>query len=226
MILLHIFYKEWIKSRLALLGSLAIGLATTFYIFAKVENHIVKFGAKIYMMKVLYDNPPIIYYQALMYIPLIIALCVGITQYMPEVTSRRIRLTLHLPAKNSNLITYMALYGMVAITIANALIFGLFVWKNVGLFPSQITIPVISSMLPWFLVAYPAYNFIAMVAMEPNRWRQLIYTLVGYYALSPFIVSGGAHGSYFSSTPALLFMTIASFPLVLYTSYRFSKGER
>ena len=88
----------------------------------------------------------------------------------------------------------------------------------------EITLPVLRSVAPWFLVAYPAYNFIAMVALEPHRWRQLVYALTGYFTLSPFVVCGEYPGSYFLSVIPLAVMAVASFPLLLYSSYRFSKG--
>ena len=69
----HIFYKEWIKTRWTYLAALVLGLATVFYVFIRVENGMERFGAKTYMLKVLYDNPPLIYYRMLLYVPLLIA---------------------------------------------------------------------------------------------------------------------------------------------------------
>ena len=97
----HIFYKEWIKTRWTYLAALVLGLATVFYVFIRVENGMERFGAKTYMLKVLYDNPPLIYYRMLLYVPLLIAASVGVTQYLPETVNRRIRLMLHLPVANT-----------------------------------------------------------------------------------------------------------------------------
>ena len=110
----HIFYKEWIKTRWTYLAALVLGLATVFYVFIRVENGMERFGAKTYMLKVLYDNPPLIYYRMLLYVPLLIAACVGVTQYLPETVNRRIRLMLHLPVANTRLVLGMALYGVAA----------------------------------------------------------------------------------------------------------------
>ena len=224
MILRHIFYKEWLKTRWSCLAALVLGLSMVFYLFLRVENGMERLGAKVYMLRVLYDNPPLTYYRMLLYVPLLIAVCVGVTQYLPEVANRRIRLTLHLPVSNTRLVLYMALYGVVMITAVNLILFGVFVAKNCTLFPAEITLPVLRSVAPWFLVAYPAYNFIAMVALEPHRWRQLVYALTGYFTLSPFVVCGEYPGSYILSVIPLAVMAVASFPLLLYSSYRFSKG--
>lgn len=120
----HIFYKEWIKTRWTYLAALVLGLATVFYVFIRVENGMERFGAKTYMLKVLYDNPPLIYYRMLLYVPLLIAASVGVTQYLPETVNRRIRLMLHLPVANTRLVLGMALYGVAAVTVSNALLYG------------------------------------------------------------------------------------------------------
>lgn len=36
--ILHLFYKEWIKTRWAFLGALIIGICIVFYIFIMVEK--------------------------------------------------------------------------------------------------------------------------------------------------------------------------------------------
>lgn len=219
-----LFYKEWLKTRWTWLAAVALGVVEVLYLFLRVENGMERLGAKTYMLRVLYDNPPLIYYRMLLYVPVLIALCVGVTQYLPEVSNRRIRLTLHLPASNTRLILGMALYGVVMVTLANLLLFGLFVARNVSLFPAEITRPVLQSVAPWFVAAYPAYSFVAMVALEPHRWRQLIYALVGWFVLSPLVVCGEAVGSYARTIVPLAVMAVASFPLLLFSSYRFSKG--
>lgn len=99
----HLFYKEWIKTRTAFFCSLLVGVGVMFYIFIGVENKITLMGAKNYTLNILYSNPPVIYYSLLRYLPLLAAVCIGISQYVPEVAQRRIRLTLHLPVGNRTL---------------------------------------------------------------------------------------------------------------------------
>ena len=65
----HLFYKEWIKTRAAFFGTLIVGIGVVFYIFIGVENRITLMGAKGYTLYMLYNNPPVIYYGLLRYIP-------------------------------------------------------------------------------------------------------------------------------------------------------------
>ena len=223
---LHLFYKEWLKTRWAFLYALTAGVCVILYIFAGVENRITLIGAKNYMLRVLYDDPQVIYYSSMRYVPLLMALCVGITQWIPEVAHRRIRLTLHLPAGKNRLVITMAGFGIAMLTVGNLLFAALLLLFNMQVFPWEITAPVMASIVPWLLGSYAAYGFIALIAMEPNRWRQLIYTVIGWYVTGLFITGVKMHGAYAGCTPVLAITALAVSCLVLYSAYRFYKGER
>lgn len=224
--LLHLFYKEWIKTRWAFLGMLLLGIVAILYIFTAVENKITLQGAKTILLRILYDEPPVIYYASFRYIPLLTAIAVGISQYVPEITQKRIRLTLHLPVGNHALIAGMAGFGLALLTLGNLLYTGLFLYYNVRLFPAEITRPVMISLTPWLLSSYIAYNFIAMIAMEPGKWRKVAYSVIAWYILQFFLVGDRPHGAFGASIPVLVLMTALSAGGVLYTSQRFYKGER
>ncbi|MCC8173802.1 MAG: hypothetical protein LIO65_05295 [Odoribacter sp.] len=152
--ILNLFYKEWIKTRWIILLALIVGLCTVFYIFVSVHHRMIMLGAKSYILKMLYDDPPIIYYSLLKYIPVLAAIAIGLAQYMPEMSKKRYRLLLHLPIKREFAIFSMALYGMVALTLYNLIIMGYFVWTNTKIFPAEVTLPVLGSIIPWFLGSY------------------------------------------------------------------------
>ena len=225
-ILLHLFYKEWIKTRWAFLGMLLLGIAAILYIFTAVENKITLLGAKTILLRILYDEPPVIYYASFRYIPLLTAIAVGISQYVPEITQKRIRLTLHLPVGNHALIAGLAGFGLALLTLGNLLYTGLFLYYNVRLFPAEITRPVMISLTPWLLSSYIAYNFIAMIAMEPGKWRKVVYSVIAWYILQFFLVGDHPHGAFGASIPVMVLMLVASSGGVLYASQRFYKGER
>lgn len=223
---LHLFYKEWIKTRWAFLCMLLLGICAIFYIFTGVENRITMIGAKNYMLRVLYDDPQIIYYSLFRFIPFLLALSIGITQYVPEVMQKRIRLTLHLPCRNNQLIATMVGFGLLLLTLGNGIYTGILLYCNVRIFPAEITGPVMTSIMPWLLGSYMTYNFIAMIAMEPNRWRQVIYAIIAWYIVNLFLMKGNVHGAYAASLPVMLILLLASSCLVLYSAYRFYKGEK
>ena len=70
-----------------------------------------------------------------------------------------------------------------------------------------------------------AYFMIAMIAMEPNLFYQFIYALVAYYLVKQFYI-GVEHADTRHIIPALAIMAFVPCTALLYTSYRFMKGER
>ena len=120
----------------------------------------------------------------------------------------------------------MAFYGLLVITIFNAIVLGFFLWKNSFIFPSEVTIPVRHTVWGWFLAGYWVYNYIAFTALEPNRLRQLFYALTGLIVLSLYFYDVPFHGAYGSSTPVLALLALLSCPLILFSGYRLNKGER
>lgn len=224
--ILHLFYKEWIKTRWAFLCVLLLGIASIIYIFTGVDNKITMIGDKALILKILYETPPVIYYFEFLYMPLLAGIAIGISQYVPEVMQKRIRLTLHLPMNNNLLVVTMAAYGLLLLTLCNVIFTGLFFYYNTAVFPDELTYPVLISLTPWLLGSYVIYNFIAMIAMEPSRGRKVIYAIIAWYVLQLFMVGYEPHGAYRAAIPVLLLIAVCSCPLVLYTSSRFNKGEK
>lgn len=222
----HLFYKEWIKTRWAFWATLAVGIAVIYYIFTMAENRMTMLGGKEYMLSILYDNPPRIYYSWLQYLPLLGAVCIGVSQYMPEVRNKRIRLTMHLPMDNDKLIIGMSVFGLMLISIFNAILLGFFLYENHAHFPAEITGPVTSTIINWFAASYLAYNYIGMTAMEPNGYRKLVYALTGLILLSLYYGDIDFHGAYSGATWFLVIIALMSCPLVLFSTHRFYKGER
>lgn len=220
----YLFYKEWIKTRWAFFCTLLAGILTVWHILTLVSNRMELIGAKSFTMKVLYSDPPVIYYSYIKYIPLLIAVAIALTQFIPEVSKKRYRLLLHLPAKNELLILSMSLFGLILLTISYAIILTFFLWKNISTFPSEVTIPVLQSMTPWFLGGYFIYNFIALIILEPRWSRRIVYSITLYLLSDYYLVDVKQQGAYASSITILLLMVMLSMPLLFYSYKRLNKG--
>lgn len=223
-LLKHLFYKEWIKTRWAFFFTLLVGLLSVWHIFTLVSNKMELTGAKNFTLKILYADPPVIYYIYLKYIPLIIAVAIGLSQFVPELIKKRYRLLLHLPAKNEFLIMSMSLFGLILLSISYCIIYTFFLWQNTSVFPSEVTVPVLKSLIPWFLSGYFIYNFIVLITLEPKWSRRIVY-LISLYLLSDYyLVDIKQHGAYSSSVPVLLLMVVITMPLLFYSYKRLNKG--
>ena len=220
----HLFYKEWIKTRAAFFGTLIVGIGVVFYLFIGVENRITLMGAKGYTLYMLYNNPPVIYYGLLRYIPLLAAVCIGASQYAPEVAQRRIRLTLHLPVGSTAVVYTMVLYGLAVFccTLLPALL--ITTATLAACFPAEVVVATLQTLLPWLLGGMTAYFFTAMIAFEPVWKFRFGYILIAYFTLRFFYLGYGV-GNAVTAYPLLLVITLVSSLAVIYTSHRFNKGE-
>ena len=187
--ILHLFYKEWLKTRWAAFFVSLVGLAIVVYIFLDVDNNVRMKGSFNYLMSVFYGMPQANYYNALIkYVPLLIGVCIGLSQYVPEVLDKRIKLTLHLPLRNTMALYTMLCYGFLLLILSYGVVFGTFFYLNNSYFPFEESWAVLTSMMPWLLGGIAAYFMIAMIAMEPNLFYQFIYALVAYYLVKQFYI--------------------------------------
>ena len=79
------------------------------------------------------------YYNALIkYVPLLIGVCIGLSQYVPEVLDKRIKLTLHLPLRNTMALYTMLCYGFLLLILSYGVVFGTFFYLNNSYFPFEV----------------------------------------------------------------------------------------
>ena len=222
--ILHFFYKEWIKTRWAFWFNLLFGLACIYGLFTQVDHRMVLMGAKSFELKVLYQEPLFVYYHWLEFIPLIAGISIGLMQYTPELKDRRFRLAYHLPLDYRVITLVMMCYGWVAISVLNICTYGYFTFANISRMPHEITGPVDQSIMPWFATSYIVYNFIACLVLEPNRKRRLTIGLTAFLILSCFYQALPYHGYQAVSMPLATICMIGSFMLVFLSAFRINKG--
>ena len=112
---LHLFYKEWLKTKWFVLASLVLGVGTILYAFIGLNSNIINAdGGSNYVFE-WFTQAGRPHYGIFKNIPFIIALLIGGSQYLPEVLQKRIKLTLHLPLNEIVMLYTMVLYGFLMI---------------------------------------------------------------------------------------------------------------
>ena len=91
---LHLIYKEWIKTRWFALVALVAGLAAVVGIFAGVAGGI-RNDAPLYLSRLLTNKEA--FFALFRFVPLFAAVLIGVSQFLPEVVDKRIKISLHLP---------------------------------------------------------------------------------------------------------------------------------
>ncbi len=218
----HLSYKEWIKTRWYIAIAAAISIGVVFYIFFSIRRDIDIWGASQYFANIILEKDVVI--SKFKLIPVVIALLVGLPQFVPEVTDKRIKLALHLPMRNTAIIYSMILYGFVMIAVIMAIAVALLAILLTFCFPAEIIAPELQTLVPWVLGGFTCYFFIAMIAMEP-LWRfRFVYIIFAYFVLRLFFHSYGL-GNAVTAYPVLIVITLIASSSIIFTSHRFNKGE-
>jgi hypothetical protein len=217
-----IIYKEWIKIRWALSGILVLEIIALGMMFLRVRHDIIFVDAANYWYSFLFRGTP--YYSILKYLPLVGGLGLAIAQYFPETVSRRIKLTFHLPVSENEILIKMHLFGAACLIVIFLVLIFTFLILSRMFFPSDIYFPSLISILPWFLGGLAAYFISALVLLEPIWLYRGFFTVLGGGFISLFYYNT-VIGGYKPVIVTLLVLTFLASVTILFSGYRFRKGE-
>lgn len=216
-----IIYKEWIKTRWFILLSAVFGLVSVLNIAFGVHSGIGA-GAAEYFNGLIVSNEK--FFALMRYVPIAIALLIGLSQYIPEVTDKRIKLSLHLPLGSLATIYSMVLYGFVVMSVILIVNVSILVALLSIDLPWEIIQPALITMLPWLYGGVTAYFLIAMISLEPIGIYRFFYAIFAYFYIGLFIKNYPL-GNVQTIMPILLGAMILASLSPIYTSHRFNKGE-
>src|SRR6478752_2517153 len=119
--ILSIFYKEWIKiGRISILLTIA-GLLIIAGIYLTVRHDLLMKDAEIYWSDIIYQK--YVYFSIFKFLPLLTGLLIGLAQFIPETIDKRIKLTLHLPINEEEIVLKMVGIGTTVVVLIFALLF-------------------------------------------------------------------------------------------------------
>ncbi len=215
-------YKEWIKIRWILIGSVIAGLLVVAYMFMNIQRSITFSGANNVWYGILFMNDQ--FFRLMKYIPLLIGIGIGVSQYFPETVSKRIKLTFHLPINENKALLLMLGFGVLSILTTFALHFVVYWILSNYYFGSEITIATLISITPWFLSGLTAYFMVALIVLEPIWKFRILYTAAALMFV-PLYLKSGMIGAYATINVQLALLTLLISVSLLFSAYRFRKGE-
>lgn len=217
-----VIYKEWIKIRWFLILFAALATLAVGYIFLKVQHNFKFNAANNYWYLIMFQG--IQFFSYLKFIPITGALAISIAQYFPETVSKRIKLTFHLPINENKVLLMMMLFGTVCLLATYILLISVFYGLSTLYFPSNIIVPSLINITPWFLAGFAIYYFVALIVLEPVWKYRILYIVVAATFLPIFLESAPAGG--YSPANSLLAVLIMVLSIsLLFSGYRFRKGE-
>ncbi|MCR5351213.1 MAG: hypothetical protein K6E35_01795 [Bacteroidales bacterium] len=218
-----IVYKEWLKTRWVLLGILLILAAVTFYCFLNLSKVVEIRGAEL-LWEALVGKDTVLT-EILRYLPLAAGLLLSAAQFVPEVSQKRLKLTLHLPYPQGRMLLNLVVYGLVVLSLlflAQAAVSALMlsrwvVWELVA--------RILRTMAVWYLAGWAAYLFMAAICLEPTWKLRAVEALVaaGLFALLFKSPVPEAYNGFF---PFLLVYVLLSVSLLYYGVSRFKEGKQ
>ncbi len=218
-----IFYKEWLKIGRITLILFVVGLIAVAGIYLTVRHDLIVSDAnKVWDMIV---NQRYIYFSIFRFLPLIFGLFIGFAQFVPETTDKRIKLSLHLPVNEEEIVLKMAGFGAGVVAGMFFLLFLVFYIWGLYYFPYEIMTLTSLTVLPWFLAGLAAYFLISFIVLEPVWKYRIMYAIIAILFISMFYRSDRA-GAYQPSVLPLLCCVLLISISSIFSIYRFRKGEQ
>ncbi len=216
-----ILFKEWIKIRVAFFGLLAISFLMLINILLNLSHEMKFVAPRMYWYNVVFRQ--LIFYSGLMYIPVVTGIVLALAQFIPEMTSNRLKLTLHLPVKENNVLLQMISIGFVATLSIFVVTLLLLTVIILVYFPTEVYRSVLITSAPWFLAGIAGYFSVAMLVTEPLWIKRILLIPIVYGFLEMFFYLFG-YNAYEKSLPEFAVLSFLFGISILYSGYRFRKG--
>ncbi len=217
-----VIYKEWIKTRWFVILYAILGLSFIAYLFLNVQRNFKFSEANNYWYTIMFMG--VSYFGSLKFVPIAGALAISVAQFFPETVNKRIKLTFHLPINENRVLLMMMLYGTVCLVASYVIQLGVFLGLSFIYFPSDIILPALASITPWFLAGFATYYLTALIVLEPV-WKYRMAYLIVAGTFVPLFVQSAPTGAYTPVNLALAFLVIIISISLLFSGYRFRKGE-
>lgn len=170
-----IFYKEWIKLRRYFVLALVASTAVTVYCLLRMNRAIgLREAAHIWEVMVLKN---IVFIDYLRFVPLLVGLLAALVQFVPEMQRKCLKLTLHLPYPQQQMVFAMLATGVALLLACFAVNFAVMLAYLPTVLPAELTANVLSAAVPWYLAGLAAYLLTAWICLEPT-WKCRICNLV------------------------------------------------
>lgn len=218
-----IFYKEWIKMRWFCLVAALFLAGFTAYALLRVQR-VITFKGAAHIWEVMLEKE-VVFIDILQYLPVLLGVLLALVQFIPEMTHKRLKLTLHLPFPQRKMILLMMSLGLAALAVLSAVqAFVLWCYFHTLLAPELVSRILLTS-LPWYLAGLALYPLAAWVCLEPTWRRRVADILVAVGVCRLFFLSETPQ-AYDGMLPWLLALLPCGLFFPLLSVYRFKQGRQ
>lgn len=166
-----IITKEWIKIRKYAFWALILSIAFEGYLFIQLYA-VYRLRGPVFLWEMAISRD-VIFVELYRYIPLIIGVLAGLSQFIPEMQDKRLKLTLHLPFHQQKMIGYMLGTGLTVTALIFLVNFLLMAIVLRWVFASEIVWRIMITTMEWYLSGLIGYILTAWICLEPRWVRRL-----------------------------------------------------
>lgn len=214
-------YKEWVKTRKFVFVVLLLLAAVTVYAYIDVTYSIRVNEAVNVWYGFIFQGMSVS--GLMMYLMPLSGIAMAIVQFVPEMTNKRLKLTLHLPASETRLVSAMLLFGYGVLLVLYLASMGLLSLLVERILPAEVICMMVSQLLPWAMAGLAGYGFTVWICVEPSWKQRLFNMLISLGLLAVFFVSLYP-GTYSGFVWGMMLILISSFVFPFYSCVRFKQG--
>jgi hypothetical protein len=218
-----LFFKEWVKTRWVLLILLVVLAGMMAYTFIGIATELRLMGANAVWENVVQKG--ITYFDSFRFLLLLSGVLLAVAQYVPEMTNKRFKLTLHLPLPEHRIMLTLLLFGVGCLAGIFGMAYGAVYIGTSYFYPPEITAWNLAAMQPWWWGGIAAYLLTTWICIEPV-WRQRIFDGLLALGILALFYFAAAPGAYSRLLPYLIGGVVLSVFFSFYSLIRFKDGEQ
>lgn len=209
--------KEWLKLKWYFTAVFLVNIGICVKIFFDIRQQMRNEHAEMVWYQAVHLHT--VLYQEMCYLPIITGLVLSVSQFVPEMMGRRMRIALHLPTGRNRMILICLLTGILFYAIVCIFDLTLICLVLRTYFPVEVAVSSLTTFFPWILAGLLSYLGCVTVLLEPSQIRRLFLLFV-FATIVVMLIEGNGYG-WFASLLGLFFWLI---PFALFSV--FESGRR
>jgi hypothetical protein len=218
-----LFYKELIKTGKILLLLFILLIAIAVYFIISVNQIFrIEGGVQVWSSMIIKDLTilPLI----VQYFPLLAGVMLAVVQFMPEMTDKRLKLTLHLPLPEAKIVSTMLFFGLLMLSVLFLALYIVLITFLIPFFTKEILLATTWLFIPCMLGGFSAYILAAWICFEP-AWKQRAFNAGISVGMVSLFFMQAKSGAYISFITILLFVTLWVYLFPFHSVARFKDNE-
>lgn len=214
-------YKEWMKTRRQIQVMTGLIIAVAVYSYIDLTYTIRINEAVNVWYGFIYQGTSVS--PLMMYLLPLAGVSLAVVQYVPEMTNKRLKLTLHLPHKEGAIVSSMLAFGYIVLCMLYLFAVILLVAAAAPMMPAEVIKAMLWQLLPWMMAGLAGYGFTTWICIEPG-WRQRILNIVVSVILLSVMFLTAYPEAYSRFGLGFVLLTHVSFIFPFQSFIRFKQG--